>query len=368
MTIGVVGAGQLARMLALAGLPLGQRFVFLDPAVDACAAPLGEHLRGSYDDRELLIRLAARADVVTYEFENVPEDSIEFLSKRVAVFPDAGSLATARDRLREKILFRELGIPTPPFAAVNSLADLTRAVAQIGLPAVLKTRTLGYDGKGQVVLRRTEDIEPAWARVGSVPLVVEGFVSFRREVSVIGVRGRGGETAFYPLAENVHHEGILRVSRSRPGDPCQAQAQAYVRRLLDSLDYVGVLALELFHVGDVLLANEMAPRVHNSGHWTIEGTETSQFENHLRAILGLPLGGTAAVSHAAMMNFIGELPDPTRVLAVPGAHLHLYGKVPRPGRKLGHATVRAPQGDTLQTSLDQLLALDQRRDWAGATM
>lgn len=368
MIVGVVGAGQLARMLALAGIPLGLRFVFLDPAADACAAPLGEHLRGGYDDRDLLARLAEQADIVTYEFENVPEDSIAFLSKRVAVFPDAGSLAIARDRLHEKTLFRELGIPTPPFAAVNSLADLTRAVAQIGLPAVLKTRTLGYDGKGQVVLRRTEDIEPAWARVGSVPLVVESFVSFRREVSVIGVRGRGGETAFYPLAENVHHEGILRVSRSRPGDPCQAQAQAYVRRLLDHLDYVGVLALELFHVGDALLVNEMAPRVHNSGHWTIEGTETSQFENHLRAILGLPLGGTAAVGHAAMMNFIGELPDPTRVLAVPGAHLHLYGKTPRPGRKLGHATVRARHEDTLQTSLDQLVALGQGRDRAGATM
>lgn len=367
MIVGVVGAGQLARMLALAGIPLGLRFAFLDPAADACAAPLGEHLRGDYSDQELLARLAKRADMVTYEFENVSEDSIEFLSKRVAVFPDAGSLATARDRLREKTLFRELGIPTPPFAAVDSLPDLTRAVAQIGLPAVLKTRTLGYDGKGQAVLRRTEDIEPAWARLGSVPLVVEGFVGFRREVSVIGMRGRGGETAFYPLTENVHHKGILRVSRSRPDDPCQTQAQTYVQRLLDYLDYVGVLALELFQMDDALLANEMAPRVHNSGHWTIEGTETSQFENHLRAILGLPLGNTAAVGHAAMMNFVGKLPDPTRVLAVPGAHLHLYGKTPRPGRKLGHVTVRAPYEDTLQTSLDQLLALDQGRDWAGMT-
>lgn len=365
MIVGIVGAGQLARMLALAGTPLGLRFVFLDPAADACAAPLGEHLRGSYSDRELLARLAKRSDVVTYEFENVPEDSIEFLSRRVAVFPNARSLATARDRLREKTLFRELGIPTAPFAAVNSLPDLTWAVAKIGLPAVLKTRSLGYDGKGQITLRRAEDAESAWARLGGVPLIVEGFVDFRREVSVIGVRGRSGATAYYPLAENIHHEGILCVSRSRPGDPFQAQAQTYVQTLSRYLDYVGVLALELFQVGDTLLANEMAPRVHNSGHWTIEGSETSQFENHLRAILDLPLGGTDAVGYAAMMNLIGELPDPAGVLAVPGAHLHLYGKAPRPRRKLGHITVRASREDTLQTKLDQLLALGQERDWAG---
>ena len=359
MIVGVVGAGQLARMLALAGLPLGLRFVFLDPAADACAALLGEHLRGGYSDREQLARLAERADVVTYEFENVPEESIEFLSGRVAVFPDAGSLAIARDRLREKTLFQELGIPTPPFAAVDSLADLKQAVAQIGLPAVLKTRTLGYDGKGQAVLHRTEDLDSAWARLGGVPLVVEGFVRFRREVSVLGVRGRTKETAFYPLAENVHHDGILRLSRSRPGDPLQMQAQVYAQRLFDHLDYVGVLALEMFQVDDTLLANEMAPRVHNSGHWTIEGAETSQFENHLRAILGLPLGGTDAVGHAAMVNFIGQLPDPAQVLAVPGAHLHLYGKEPRPGRKLGHATLRAQNEQDLHAALGRMPPLSQ---------
>lgn len=366
MIIGVVGAGQLARMLALAGLPLGLRFVFLDPAAQACAVPLGAHLHGGYDDREQLARLAERADVVTYEFENVPEESIEFLSRRVPVFPDAASLTIARDRLREKTLFQKLGIPSPPFAMVDSLAALRQAVAEIGLPAVLKTRTLGYDGKGQAVLRRPEDLGPAWVRLGGVPLVLEGFVHFQREVSVIGVRGRTGEAAFYPLAENVHRDGILRLSRSRPGDPLQAQAQAYAQRLFDHLDYVGVLVLELFQVGDTLVANEMAPRVHNSGHWTIEGAETSQFENHLRAILGLPLGGVGPVGYAAMVNFIGALPDSAQVLTVPGAHLHLYDKEPRSGRKLGHATVRARDEQDLHAGLKRMLPTGEAQEWLGA--
>jgi 5-(carboxyamino)imidazole ribonucleotide synthase len=359
--VGIVGGGQLARMLALAGLPLGLRFVILDPAPDACAATLGEHLRGDYDDRERLVSLAQRADVITYEFENVPETSISFLAERVAVFPGAASLATARDRLREKMLFRELGIPAAPFAAVDSLAELERAAATIGLPAVLKTRTLGYDGKGQAVLRRPEDLAAAWTRLGGVPLIVEGFVDFRRELSALGVRARDGETAFYPLAENVHTEGILRLSRSRPGDPAEAQAQDSARRVFDHLDHVGMFALEFFEAGDALLANEIAPRVHNSGHWTIEGAQTSQFENHLRAILGLPVGSTAACGHAAMVNIIGEPPDLGPVLAVPGAHLHLYGKRPRPGRKLGHATVRASNARDLEASLQRLLRVIEPR-------
>jgi len=328
--------------------------------------PLGQHLRGAYDDREQLARLAELADVVTYEFENVPEESVEFLSRRIPVFPDAGALAVAQDRLREKALFRELGIPTPPFAAVDSLAGLHQAVAQIGLPAVLKTRTLGYDGKGQAVLRTPDDIGPAWARLGGVPLILEGFVAFQREISILGVRGRTGETAFYPLAENTHRDGILRFSRSRPEDPFQARAQAHAQRLLDHLDYVGVLTLELFQVGDTLVANEMAPRVHNSGHWTIEGAETGQFENHLRAVLGLPLGYTAAVGQAAMANLIGEEPDSARVLAIPGAHLHRYGKEPRPGRKLGHVTLRAKNEQDLLRALERMQPLGDQPEPAEA--
>ena len=360
MIVGIVGGGQLARMLALAGYPLGLEFVFLDPAPDASAAPLGEHLCGGYDDRALLARLAERADVVTYEFENVPVESIEFLSERITVHPSHHALAVARDRLREKTLFRKLGIPTPPFAEVDTRSDLECAVAGIGLPAVLKTRTLGYDGKGQAVLRCPGDLDAAWAQLGGMPLILEGFVPFDREVSIIAVRGLNGETRFYPLAENTHRDGVLLLSSSRPGDPMQQLAQNYARRLLDTLEYVGILALELFQVGDALLANEMAPRVHNSGHWTIEGAETSQFENHLRAILGLPLGVAAPVGYAALVNFIGTMPEAGRVLALSGVHLHSYRKEPRPGRKLGHATLRAQDERTLRGGLGQLLALAQQ--------
>lgn len=358
-TVGIVGGGQLARMLALAGLPLGLRFIFLDPAPDACAAPLGEHVCGTYDDPGALIRFAQRAEVVTYEFENVPVSSGAFLAERVPVYPGVNALAAARDRLYEKALFLELGIPTAPFAQVDSFGDLERAVTRFGFPAVLKTRTLGYDGKGQRVLRGPQDLVPAWAQIGGTPLIIEGFVDFQREVSLLGVRGRDGQVAFYPLVENHHRDGILRLSRSWSGDPFESQARQYTQRLLEHLGYVGVLALELFQAEGRLLANEMAPRVHNSGHWTIEGAQTSQFENHLRAILGLPLGDTAALGHAAMVNLIGSTPAPAAVLAVPGAHLHLYGKSPQPGRKLGHATLRAAQAPALEQALECLLCMTE---------
>jgi 5-(carboxyamino)imidazole ribonucleotide synthase len=357
MNVGIIGAGQLARMLALAGYPLGLKFAFLDPAPDACAASLGEHLCGNYDDPELLAKLAAGADVLTYEFENVPDKSVVSLSGFATVHPNAGALATARDRAAEKALFSDLGIPVPPHALVDTRADLDRAVAAIGLPAVLKTRTLGYDGKGQAVLRNASEVEAAWAQLGGAHLILEGFVSFDREVSVIAVRGRNKETRFYPLAENTHRDGVLRLSVSVAGDAMQKTAEQYAARLLDRLDYVGVIALELFQRGDTLLANEMAPRVHNSGHWTIEGAQTSQFENHLRAILGLPLGATDALGCAAMVNFIGSMPDSAAVLAIPGAHLHDYGKQARAGRKLGHATLRADNRRELRCGLDQLISL-----------
>ena len=360
MIVGIVGGGQLARMLALAGYPLGLEFVFLDPAPDASAVSLGKHLCGGFDDRALLARLAALADVVTYEFENVPQDSITFLSEHIAVHPSPHALAIARDRLREKMLFHKLGIPTPPFAEVCTRADLEDAVVEIGLPAVLKTRTLGYDGKGQVVLMHPEDLDTAWTQLGGIPLILERFIAFDREVSVIAVRGLNGDTEFYSLTKNTHRNGVLLFSLSCPGDPMQHLAQDYARRLLDTLGYVGVLVLELFQVGDALLANEMAPRVHNSGHWTIEGAETSQFENHLRAILGLPLGTTASVGYAAMANFIGTMPEAGRVLALSGTHLHTYNKETRPGRKLGHATLWAQDERTFLGGLDKLLALTQQ--------
>lgn len=339
MIVGVLGGGQLARMLAMAGLPLGFDFVFYDPASDPCAASLGEHLRGDYTDRVMLSRFARRVDIVTYEFENIPVPSIEFLSQNVPVLPGVQALVCAGDRLREKRVFHELGIPAPAFRAVESVAALNAAIDEIGLPAVLKTRTLGYDGKGQFVLRSRDDVGRAWEMLGGFSLVLESLVPFDREISVLGVRNQAGEILFYPLSENVHHDGVLRFSKSCPQDMAQKPAEELAAKLLRHLDYVGVLALELFQVGSTLLANEMAPRVHNSGHWTIEGAMTSQFENHLRAITGLPLGKTCVTGHSAMVNFIGKQPDLAALLALRGLHVHLYGKTERPGRKVGHATL-----------------------------
>jgi 5-(carboxyamino)imidazole ribonucleotide synthase len=357
ITIGIVGAGQLARMIALAGIPLGLRFVFLDPAQDACARYLGEHLCRNFDDPEALSELAAKCDVVTYEFENIPAPAMAQLAAQVPVYPSPEALAISRDRLTEKNLLRELGIPLPRYVAVDSRADLQHAVEITGLPAVLKTRTLGYDGKGQHVLRTQQDLDVAWRALGHVPLILEAFVAFQREVSVVAVRSRSGQIEFWPLSENVHRDGILRVAQSSPDDPFTAQAQDYAGRLLKRLDYVGVMALELFCVGETLLANEMAPRVHNSGHWTIEGAHTSQFENHARAVAGWPLGSTAPTERAVMVNFIGQAPETAEVLAIAHVHQHDYDKSPRSGRKIGHATVCTDDPERFRTSLQRLLTL-----------
>jgi 5-(carboxyamino)imidazole ribonucleotide synthase len=330
-------------MLALAGYPLGHGFVFLDPAPEALDR-LGGHIVAPPDDERALAELAGRVDVVTYEFENVPVAAARTLAARVPVFPSPEALAVSQDRFAEKTLFARLGIPTAPFADVDSRPALESALERIGLPAVLKTRRLGYDGKGQAVLREPGDVDAAWSALAGAPCIVEGFVRFTRELSCLLVRGRDGAASCYPLVENHHEGGILRRSLApapRCADALHAEATALARRLADHLDYVGVLALELFETGDGLLANEMAPRVHNSGHWTIEGAETSQFENHVRAITGSPIGSTAAIGHSAMLNLIGGWPEPSAILATPGAHLHLYGKAPRPGRKVGHVTVRA---------------------------
>lgn len=341
MKVGVLGGGQLARMLALAGHPLGMEFAFLDPAPDACAFPLGRALHGAYDDPEKLDELAAFADVVTFEFENVPAVVTERLAAHVPVYPSASSLAVAQDRLLEKSLFRELGIGTPDFFPVDTEAMLAAAAQELGYPFVLKTRSEGYDGKGQQVVRNDADLAAAWKILGGRPLLAEAFVRFQREVSVVAVRSRDGEVHTYPLAENRHEDGILTVSRSLPSDPVEGAAHDAAHKLLDRLDYVGVLALELFDCDGELLANEFAPRVHNSGHWSIEGAATSQFENHLRAVCGLPLGSTAARGRVAMLNLIGELPAPEPLLALRDVHLHIYGKAARPGRKIGHLTVWA---------------------------
>jgi 5-(carboxyamino)imidazole ribonucleotide synthase len=338
MRVGILGGGQLARMIALAGHPLGVACSFLDPSPEACAGPVGELIVDAYDSAAGLDRLAETCDLVTFEFESVPAEAAERLADRVAVYPPAQSLAIAQDRVHEKRVFQELGIETARFSSIESQNDVESAA----LPGVLKTRRLGYDGKGQRVLRDRSDAAGAFEELGGVPLIAEQLVEFERELSIVAVRGRDGGVACYPLVENHHRDGILRVTQApAPGltPELQTLGERYARLLLDRLDYVGVLALELFQFGDSLLANEMAPRVHNSGHWTIEGAETSQFENHLRAVCGLPLGSTELRTPSVMVNLIGGAPPLAELAAVDGAHVNMYGKAPWPGRKIGHVTV-----------------------------
>jgi 5-(carboxyamino)imidazole ribonucleotide synthase len=345
MTIGIVGAGQLGRMLALAGYPLGLDFLLLDRSAAVPAAALAPVLVGTFTDRKLLRRLARRCEVLSFDWENISVPALRAATRglRTRISPPLRALATGQDRLAEKRLFERLGIPTTRYAAVGSRPGLERACAHIGMPGVLKTRRLGYDGKGQAVIRKRADIAAAWDALGGVPLLYEEFIDFELEVSALGVRGRDGSEALYPLTRNWHAGGILRLSVA-PWESAalERQAHAHLRAVLRDFSYVGTLAIEFFVRAGRLVANELAPRVHNSGHWTIEGAVTSQFENHLRAIAGLPLGSTAANGHAAMVNLIGRMPPAAAVLAQPGVHLHDYGKRARPGRKLGHCTLVAP--------------------------
>lgn len=397
LRIGILGGGQLGRMLGLAGIPLGLRFRFLDPGGDgAPAGAVGSVVEGDYADPAALDRFSRGLDLVTWEFENVPVASARALARKVPVFPPPEALEAAQDRWVEKETFRMLGIPVAPSRPVDTRADLEAAVDEIGLAAVLKTRRFGYDGKGQALLRTPADLDAAWKDMGGSPLILEGFVRFQRELSLLVARSRSGETRSWPLTENVHRNGILRTSLVPSSAPraseLQTEAERYGAALLDHLGYVGVLAVEFFETAEGLVANEMAPRVHNSGHWTQDGAFTSQFENHLRAILGLPLGPTGlrggAGGGAAMVNFIGGLPTREQVLgvadseALPGAGggedtgarggnagagaaavvsaLHLYDKAPRPGRKVGHvnfwgsarASVEAALGDGVRLAND----------------
>jgi 5-(carboxyamino)imidazole ribonucleotide synthase len=345
MKLGIVGAGQLGRMMALAGYPLGLEFLFLDKDAATPGGQLAPILAGQLTDRRLLGELSERCEVVTFDWENVPVDALEDLPGKARIYPPTRALAAAQDRLSEKRTFELLGIPTTRYAAVDSRAALGVAVESIGLPGVLKTRRLGYDGKGQFVLRKPADLDAAWAALadpkgGKTQLLYENLVPFDAEVSIIAVRAADGDVAFYPLNLNVHREGILRLTRAPYGNVALVrQAQRAAKKLLEHFKYVGVLTIEFFVKRGKLIANEIAPRVHNSGHWTIEGAVTSQFENHVRAIAGLPLGSTAARGHSAMINLIGELPEREPLLAEAGLHWHDYGKSPRPGRKLGHVTI-----------------------------
>ena len=374
MTIGILGGGQLGYMLALAGYPLGLHFRFLDPSPEAPVGRIATRITAQYDDHSALKKFAAGLELVTYEFENVPVEAARFLAERVPVLPPPAALEAAQDRLNEKHLFQKLGIATTEFAAVADQDALDGAVRQIGLPAILKTCRMGYDGKGQWILRSAEDVAKAKNELSAAnvaagkgsgselsrqaaPFLLERLVPFTRELSVLAVRGRDGETAFYPLVENHHRGGILRLSLAPAPQldrAIQNAAEDAARCVFDALQYVGVLAIEFFEHEGRLLANEMAPRVHNSGHWTIEGAVTSQFENHLRAVVGLPLGSTSAIGCSAMLNLIGDVPDSAEVLAVRDAHLHLYGKSARAGRKLGHVTLRASSPEQLASRLGEL--------------
>ena len=341
-TVGVLGAGQLGRMLGLAGRALDLEFEFLDPAPDPPARIAGRVIARPFDDSTALSTLASHCDVVTYEFENVPVAAVETLAERVPVYPAANALETAQDRLHEKHLFERLGIPVPSWHPVETIDDLRHAADVVGLPLVVKTRRMGYDGKGQAIVQDGDSLQDAFVRLGGRPLIAEQRIPFDREVSVIGARRKSGQVAIWPLTENRHDAGILRCSLAPVEDEAiVAAAHGYIEAMLSDLDYVGVLALELFVIGDRLLANEFAPRVHNSGHWTIEGAATSQFENHLRAILDLPLGDTSANGHVIMVNLIGTMPTAPGELARAGFRLHDYEKAPRPGRKLGHVTAVA---------------------------
>ncbi len=359
-TVGILGGGQLARMMALAGAPLGLRFLLLDNVSDACAGQFAPMLVGDYRDENILAEFAEKVDVATFDFENVPAESAHWLSDKIAVFPNPNALAVSQDRLAEKSLFRELGIAVPDFVNVISLQSLHDAIAVIGLPCILKTRRLGYDGKGQFRIKSAQDIEAAWQALGSqaqtVGLILEAFVPFQREVSVLAVRGRDGEFRHWALTENWHENGVLSASLAPAIDVAAFEATAigYAKKIAEALDYVGVFALELFVCDGQLLANEIAPRVHNSGHWTIEGAETSQFQNHLRAVLGLPLGSTRSVGVSCMLNWIGEMPNAQAVLQENGGHWHDYGKSAREGRKVGHATLREEGVEQLAKSLAQV--------------
>lgn len=354
MKVGILGGGQLGRMLALAGYPLGLTFRFFDPNPGSPAGQIGELITAPYDDEDALRGFASGVDVVTFEFESVPRSAADLVATLVAVRPPPTALSAAQDRLAERRLLEGLGVAVAPFAAVSSESELAATAAKLGYPLILKTRTLGYDGKGQARLDGASDVRGAWQAIGGRPAIAERVVNFTRELSVLAVRSADGAIVAYPLIENQHSEGILRFSfaPAEVSAALQRSAEEIVRAVADALDYVGVLAIELFDTPDGLVANEIAPRVHNSGHWTMEGAETSQFENHLRAILGMPLGATQAIGFSAMVNLIGSIPDVRRLLGVAGAHLHLYGKSASHRRKLGHVNVRA---DSAAAVLDSVV-------------
>jgi len=355
--VAVVGGGQLGRMLGFAGVDLGVECRFLDPTAEAPARAVGELVVGALDDAEAVARVAHAADVLTYEWEGVDPAAIRSIEAQLPVRPNVRALEVTRDRLLEKQTLRDLEIPVAEFAGVRSRAELSAALPAVGLPALLKTQFGGYDGKGQTRITSADDTDNAIKEFAGTALVVEQYIPFIRELSLIAVRSLTGETQFYPLVENLHHDGVLRITRAPAlgiSGEQQNQAQDYAERIFGTLDYVGVLAIELFETAGKLIVNELAPRVHNSGHWTIEGATCSQFENHLRAILGEPLGLAAAEGYSAMVNCLGEMPDKAAVATVANTYQHDYQKTPRAGRKMGHITITAATADQIEQRLDEL--------------
>ena len=356
--VGIVGAGQLGRMMALAGYPLGFECLFLDRSAASPGGQVAPILVGDLEDPERLVELASRSDVVTFDWENISGSALAPLERLTTLRPPRAALETSQDRLLEKALFTRLKIPVAAHAAVDSREDLVRATRHLGVPGILKTRRLGYDGKGQAVIRDAAGIDTAWTAMGGGGLIYEAFQTFSREVSLIGARSSEGKIVYYPLAANTHAGGVLRYSVAPYRNPVlERTARRYLKKVFEALDYVGVLTLEFFVVAGRLIANEMAPRVHNSGHWTIEGSVTSQFENHLRAIGDLPLGSTRTLGHSAMINFLGQMPDRARLLRIEGLAYHDYGKEPRPGRKLGHCTITRPSPEDRDRVLRHTLAM-----------
>ena len=369
--VGIVGGGQLARMLVLAGARLGLRFKIYDPSPDACAGALAPLTCGAFADANALLAFARDLDVLTFDFENVPASTLAALGRDIKIAPNPEALAMTQDRLSEKQAFTQLGIPVAPYRAVSTGVEMQQAVAELGAPGILKTRTLGYDGKGQMRVNSTDDAQAAFASLGLSPCVFEQMVPFSRELSIIAVRAQNGDFRCYPLTENVHDAGILAVSLApaRVSNELNTLAQAHARKVAEHFDYVGTFALEFFQLGaaqlgESLVLNEMAPRVHNSGHWTIEGAECSQFENHLRAVTGLPLGSTELRQASLMLNWVGELPDAVAQLSCANLAWHDYGKSARAARKVGHSTLCADSIELLAVKLDALERSESTR--AGA--
>ena len=352
--IGVIGAGQLAQMLGEAAPALDLKILALANDVDSCARNTVELVMGEEIDHQAIVELVQQIDVLTFEHEHIKTEI--FTDLNVPIYPNVAAVRIAQNRDLEKNFFKELKIPVPAFAVVHSLTELEAAVTTIGYPCVIKTVEGGYDGKGQKVLKHKTDLNIVWRELKEDTLIVEAWVNFEREVSLIAVRSVSGEIIFYSLTENLHCESILRVSKAPYNDAnLQQLAESYLTKILQELDYVGVLAVEFFQCGDQLIANEMAPRVHNSGHWTIEGAVTSQFSNHLRAVSGKPLGSTKTKGYSAMINIIGQWPDKEKLKNLSWLHLHDYGKAPRVGRKLGHLTIVAATEQERDQKLQQVL-------------